>query len=150
MLAVALVSRHLQQHMPFYLIVYCSIFSYTRTNNSNCTPHCPQFFIFYRRNNRKFKITDNYEYEKWMEVQTEGMYPPYTDKQHNSYINDVSSDVYTNDGSSWFSLIYHRIKIHRNFRIVATWFWYCLISLWQWLPLYLLQHLVLLSLLMVM
>jgi hypothetical protein len=45
-------------------------------------------------------MTDNYEYNKSMEVQTEGMYSPYTDKQYNNYVNDINSGVYTNNGLS--------------------------------------------------
>lgn len=45
-------------------------------------------------------MTDNYEFNKAMEVQTEGMYSPYTDKQYNNYINDINSGVYTNNGLS--------------------------------------------------
>jgi hypothetical protein len=45
-------------------------------------------------------MTDNYEYNKSMEVQTEDMYSPYTDKQYNNYVNDINSGVYTNNGLS--------------------------------------------------
>lgn len=45
-------------------------------------------------------MTDNYEFNKSMEVQTEGMYSPYTDKQYNNYLNDINSGVYTNNGLS--------------------------------------------------
>lgn len=45
-------------------------------------------------------MTDNYEFNKSMEPQTEGQYSPYTDKQFNSYINDINSGVYTNSGLS--------------------------------------------------
>jgi hypothetical protein len=45
-------------------------------------------------------MTDNYEYNKSMEPQTEGMYSPYTDKQYNNFINDINSGVYTNNGLS--------------------------------------------------
>lgn len=43
-------------------------------------------------------MTDNYEFNKSMEPQSEGQYSPYTDKQFNSYINDINSGVYTNNG----------------------------------------------------
>jgi hypothetical protein len=45
-------------------------------------------------------MTDNYEYERSMHPQSEGEYSPYTDKQYNSYINDINSGVYTNNGLS--------------------------------------------------
>ena len=45
-------------------------------------------------------MTDNYEFNKSMEVQTENQYSPYTDKQFNSYVNDINSGVYTNNGLS--------------------------------------------------
>lgn len=45
-------------------------------------------------------MTDNYEYTKSNEAQTEGMYSPYTDKQYNNYVNDINSGVYTNNGLS--------------------------------------------------
>ena len=45
-------------------------------------------------------MTDNYEFSKSMEAQTEGMFSPYTDKQYNNYINDINSGVYTNNGLS--------------------------------------------------
>jgi hypothetical protein len=45
-------------------------------------------------------MTDNYEYNKSMEPQTEGMYSPYTDKQYNNFVNDINSGVYTNNGLS--------------------------------------------------
>jgi len=35
-----------------------------------------------------------------MEPQSEGQYSPYSDKQFNSYINDINSGVYTNNGLS--------------------------------------------------
>ena len=45
-------------------------------------------------------MTDNYEYNKSMEPQTEGMYSPYSDKQYNNFVNDINSGVYTNNGLS--------------------------------------------------
>jgi hypothetical protein len=45
-------------------------------------------------------MTDNYEFNKSMEPQSEGQYSPYTDKQYNSYINDINSGVYPNNGLS--------------------------------------------------
>ena len=45
-------------------------------------------------------MTDNYEFHKSNEPQTEGMYSPYTDKQYNNYVNDINSGVYTNNGLS--------------------------------------------------
>lgn len=45
-------------------------------------------------------MTDNYEFNKSMEPQSEGQYSPYSDKQFNSYINDINSGVYTNNGLS--------------------------------------------------
>ena len=45
-------------------------------------------------------MTDNYEFNKSMEPQTEGDYSPYTDKQYNNYVNDINSGVYTNNGLS--------------------------------------------------
>jgi hypothetical protein len=45
-------------------------------------------------------MTDNYEYERSMHPQSEGEYSPYTDKQYNSYVNDINSGVYTNNGLS--------------------------------------------------
>lgn len=45
-------------------------------------------------------MTDNYEFNKSMEPQSEGQYSPYSDKQYNSYINDINSGVYTNNGLS--------------------------------------------------
>lgn len=45
-------------------------------------------------------MTDNYEFNKSMESQSEGDYSPYTDKQYNSYVNDINSGVYTNNGLS--------------------------------------------------
>jgi hypothetical protein len=43
-------------------------------------------------------MTDNYDYNKSMEPQSEGMYSPYTDKQYNNFVNDINSGVYTNNG----------------------------------------------------
>jgi hypothetical protein len=43
-------------------------------------------------------MTDNYEYSKSMESQTEGMFSPYTDKQYNNFINDINTGVYANNG----------------------------------------------------
>jgi len=45
-------------------------------------------------------MTDNYEFNKSMEPQSEDMYSPYTDKQYNNYINDINSGVYVNNGLS--------------------------------------------------
>ena len=45
-------------------------------------------------------MTDNYEYNRSMEPQSENEYSPYTDKQYNSYINDINSGVYQNNGLS--------------------------------------------------
>ena len=45
-------------------------------------------------------MTDNYEFNKSMQNQSEGDYSPYTDKQYNSYVNDINSGVYTNNGLS--------------------------------------------------
>lgn len=45
-------------------------------------------------------MTDNYEYERSMHPQSEAEYSPYTDKQYNSYVNDINSGVYTNNGLS--------------------------------------------------
>ena len=45
-------------------------------------------------------MTDNYEYNRSMEPQSENQYSPYTDKQYNSYINDINSGVYQNNGLS--------------------------------------------------
>jgi len=45
-------------------------------------------------------MTDNYEYNRSMLVQSENEYSPYTDKQYNSYINDINSGVYQNNGLS--------------------------------------------------
>jgi hypothetical protein len=42
----------------------------------------------------------NYEFNCSMNAQTETQYSPYTDKQYNSYINDINSGVYQNDGLS--------------------------------------------------
>jgi hypothetical protein len=43
-------------------------------------------------------MTDNYDFNKSMEPQSEGMYSPYTDKQYNNFIPDINSGVYTNNG----------------------------------------------------
>jgi hypothetical protein len=43
-------------------------------------------------------MTDNYEYNRSMELLSKKDYFPYTDKQYNSYINDINSDVYQNNG----------------------------------------------------
>lgn len=45
-------------------------------------------------------MTDNYEYNRSMHPQSENEYSPYTDKQYNSYINDINSGVYQNNGLS--------------------------------------------------
>ena len=45
-------------------------------------------------------MTDNYEYNRSMHSQSENEYSPYTDKQYNSYINDINSGVYQNNGLS--------------------------------------------------
>lgn len=45
-------------------------------------------------------MTDNYEYNRSMDTQSETDYSPYTDKQYNSYINDINSGVYQNNGLS--------------------------------------------------
>ena len=45
-------------------------------------------------------MTDNYEFNRSMHSQSENEYSPYTDKQYNSYINDINSGVYQNDGLS--------------------------------------------------
>lgn len=45
-------------------------------------------------------MTDNYEYNRSMHEQSEDEYSPYTDKQYNSYINDINSGVYQNNGPS--------------------------------------------------
>jgi hypothetical protein len=45
-------------------------------------------------------MTDNYEYNRSMHSQNENEYSPYTDKQYNSYINDINSGVYQNNGLS--------------------------------------------------
>jgi hypothetical protein len=38
-------------------------------------------------------ITENYEYNRSMYPQSENEYSPCTDKQYNSYINDINSGV---------------------------------------------------------
>ena len=45
-------------------------------------------------------MTDNYEYNRSMDPQSANDYSPYTDKQYNSYINDINSGVYQNNGLS--------------------------------------------------
>jgi hypothetical protein len=45
-------------------------------------------------------MTDNYEYNRSMHTQSENEYSPCTDKQYNSYINDINSGVYQNNGLS--------------------------------------------------
>ena len=45
-------------------------------------------------------MTDNYEFNRSMHTQSENEYSPYTDKQYNSYINDINSGVYQNNGLS--------------------------------------------------
>jgi hypothetical protein len=45
-------------------------------------------------------MTDNYEFNRSMHSQSENEYSPYTDKQYNSYINDINSGVYANNGLS--------------------------------------------------
>ena len=45
-------------------------------------------------------MTDNYEFNRSMHTQSENEYSPYTDKQYNSYINDINSGVYANNGLS--------------------------------------------------
>ena len=45
-------------------------------------------------------MTDNYDYNRSMHTQSENEYSPYTDKQYNSYINDINSGVYQNNGLS--------------------------------------------------
>jgi hypothetical protein len=45
-------------------------------------------------------MTDNYEYNRSMEAQSENQYSPYSDKQYNSYIKDINSGVYQNNGLS--------------------------------------------------
>ena len=45
-------------------------------------------------------MTDNYEYNRSMYPQSENEYSPYSDKQYNSYINDINSGVYQNNGLS--------------------------------------------------
>jgi hypothetical protein len=45
-------------------------------------------------------MTDNYEYNRSMDAQSENQYSPYSDKQYNSYINDINSGVYQNNGLS--------------------------------------------------
>ena len=60
-------------------------------------------------------MTDNYEYNRSMLVQSENEYSPYTDKQYNSYINDINSGVYQNNGLSLvqfdLSSIYNSAKL---------------------------------------
>jgi hypothetical protein len=45
-------------------------------------------------------MSDNYEYNRSMMKQSENEYSPYVDKQYNSYINDINSGVYPNNGLS--------------------------------------------------
>lgn len=45
-------------------------------------------------------MTDNYEFNRSMDPQSANDYSPYTDKQYNSYINDINSGVYQNNGLS--------------------------------------------------
>ena len=45
-------------------------------------------------------MTDNYEYNRSMYPQSENEYSPYSDKQYNSYVNDINSGVYQNNGLS--------------------------------------------------
>ena len=45
-------------------------------------------------------MTDNYEYNRSMHTQSENEYSPYTDKQYNSYVNDINSGVHQNNGLS--------------------------------------------------
>jgi hypothetical protein len=45
-------------------------------------------------------MTDNYEFNRSMDTQSANDYSPYTDKQYNSYINDINSGVYQNNGLS--------------------------------------------------
>ncbi len=45
-------------------------------------------------------MTDNYEYNHSMEPQSDKDFSSYTDKQYNSYINDIDSGVYQNNGLS--------------------------------------------------
>lgn len=45
-------------------------------------------------------MTDNYEFNRSMHNQSESEYSPYSDKQYNSYINDINSGVYQNNGLS--------------------------------------------------
>lgn len=45
-------------------------------------------------------MTDNYEFNRSSFPQSENEYSPYTDKQYNSYINDINSGVYNNNGLS--------------------------------------------------
>ena len=36
-------------------------------------------------------MTDNYEFNRSMDTQSANDYSPYTDKQYNSYINDINN-----------------------------------------------------------
>ena len=45
-------------------------------------------------------MTENYEFNRSMHMQTEDQYSPYYDKQANNYINDINSGVYQNSGLS--------------------------------------------------
>jgi hypothetical protein len=51
-------------------------------------------------------MTDNYEYNRSMHVQSENGYSPYTYKQYNSYTNDINSGVYQNNGLSLVQLTF--------------------------------------------
>ena len=42
-------------------------------------------------------MTDNYEWMKANEAQSVNDYSPYSDKQYNSYINDINNSVYSNN-----------------------------------------------------
>ncbi len=45
-------------------------------------------------------MSDNYEFEKSIQVQSTDDYSPYVDKQYNDYINDINNGVYTNSSST--------------------------------------------------
>lgn len=45
-------------------------------------------------------MTDTYEFNRSSFPQSENEYSPYTDKQYNSYVNDINSGVYNNNGLS--------------------------------------------------
>ena len=59
-------------------------------------------------------MTDNYEYNRSMDPQSANDYSPYTYKQYNTYINDISSGVYQNNRLSLvqfdLSIIYNSSK----------------------------------------